>query len=167
MIIYDLSDGEDERLPPRINKPKKEKTMSNKKSMIDHVKGFVQERPFISLFAVCLLSVGANEYSQSNPLEPQPLTQYRVVYEHSKDRNEACSNQDGYFWYAEELDDGILFDTWESMRWCGTSEKQAKDIAEKTIKRRLETEKSKQRVYQAYMTKEDVVRFETANKAVK
>ena len=166
---------DDEALPrrknPHVMKKKKDDKMSKESTgLLSNIKGFVEKRPFVSMFIGAVVAVGVSKYLETDPLEPKALTKYRVVYEHSNDRDngrgETCGQKSGYFWYAEELNEGLIFDTWETMHWCDSTESGAMAIAESTIKKRLKTESSKLRTYQAFVSKEDVVRFEPTNKEI-
>lgn len=97
----------------------------------------------------------------SDPLRDRPLTEYRVVYEHSDKRGTTCGNSEGkgYYWWAEELDKGILWDSWKPMNWCGDTEESAIKSAKSVIEKRLITERSKSKTYMAYLSKQDVVIF--------
>lgn len=95
----------------------------------------------------------------SDPLRDRPLTEYRVVYEHSDKRGTTCARESGYFWWAEELDTGLLWDSWKPMNWCGDTEESAINSAKSVIEKRLITERSKSKTYMAYLSKQDVVVF--------
>jgi hypothetical protein len=130
--------------------------------MFKVINDFIKQHPIASSQIALVLGVVLHSaVLSSNPLEPKPLEQYRVVYEHTKERYTSCSGETGFFWFSEVLDEGIFFDTWKSSGYCADTEEQAKDQVEKIIKKRLETEASKKRVYQAWLTKEDVIKFTT------
>lgn len=97
----------------------------------------------------------------SDPLRDRPLTEYRVVYEHSDKYGTTCgaSQGTGYYWWAEELVEGIFWDHWKSMSWCGDTEESAIKSAKSVIEKRLITERSKSKTYMAYLSKQDVVIF--------
>ena len=65
------------------------------------------------------------------------------------------------------MEEGFLYDTWDVMDFCSTEEDKAKLRAKAIIRQRLLTEQSKSRTYQAYITKEDVVRFENEEEVIK
>lgn len=99
-----------------------------------------------------------------DPMKDVPLTEYRVVYEHSDNYGKTCGTERGYFWYAEELSEGIFFDRWKEMKRCAYTEKQAIKTAQEIIEKRLISEKSKRKSYMAYLSKQDVVVFKDVEK---
>jgi len=123
---------------------------------------------------------------QSDPLEAREYTKYRVVYSDGRGATNKymLSKEDGsiysstfgfcgesvnmskWFWYGEEFVPGVFGGKWVSMNLCGTTEEVARNGVEAALKRRLESEKSKTKVFQAYITKEDVVKFEIDEKKV-
>ncbi|ALP47501.1 hypothetical protein phiST2_0124 [Vibrio phage phi-ST2] len=150
MIIYENG------LPVNKSEPKQES-----KTMLEKVNEFVKAKPLVSLLIAVALGVVGTKVIQSDPLAEKPLLKYRVVYEYNKDYGRDCGELgNGYYWYTQELNEGIIFDHWEPSGWCDETESGARALAESAIKNRIETENSKKRVYQAWATKEDSVRFE-------
>ncbi|WBF79284.1 hypothetical protein IACHDJAJ_00045 [Aeromonas phage vB_AdhS_TS3] len=128
--------------------------------MFDKTMNVIKANPNKSLVAgllTNLLVIGWLMKTSSN--EDIPLTEYRVVYEHSDNYGSTCGTERGYFWYAEELSEGIFFDHWKEMKWCASTEEQAIKTAQEIIEKRLISEKSKRKSYMAYMSKQDVVIF--------
>ncbi|QIW90178.1 hypothetical protein OLCHANIL_00081 [Vibrio phage V05] len=131
------------------------------KTMLEKVNEFVKAKPLVSLALAVAIGVIGTKVIQSDPLAEKPLLKYRVVYEYNKDYGRDCGDLgDGYYWYTQELNEGIIFDNWKPSGWCSETESGARELAESAIKKRIETENSKARVYQAWATKEDSVRFE-------
>ncbi|AGN30303.1 hypothetical protein VPFG_00304 [Vibrio phage nt-1] len=128
--------------------------------MLEKLNEFVKSKPLVSIAIAVALGVVGTKVIQADPLAEKPLTKYRIIYEHTTEYGRTCADDKGYFWFAQELDEGLLFDSWEPMGWCGDTETAARNNAEAAIKKRIETANSKKRIYQAWATKEDSVRFE-------
>ncbi|CAM0077646.1 hypothetical protein VPHD485_0300 [Vibrio phage D485] len=129
--------------------------------MLTNLSTFIQDNPFKALGLALLIGVVGTKIVQENPLEEKPLLKYRVVYEHTAEYGRECGDTGpGYYWFAQELHEGFLSEKWEPMGWCADTERKAIANAEDVIKKRVETMNSKNKVYQAWATKEDSVRFE-------
>lgn len=134
--------------------------------VISDINTWISENPKKGMLAVAvavttLFKIGGWAV---DPMKDVPLTEYRVVYEHSDQYGRTCGPKQGYFWYAEELSKGIFFDHWKEMRWCAPTEQEAINIAQEIIEKRLISEKSKRRSYMAYLSKQDVVIFKDVEK---
>ncbi|AZV01851.1 hypothetical protein [Aeromonas phage Akh-2] len=128
--------------------------------MFDKAMSVIKDNPnkfIVAGLLANLLVIGWLMKTSSN--EDIPLTEYRVVYEHSDNYGSTCGTESGYFWYTEELSKGILFDSWKHMRTCSSTEEGAINSAKSIIEKRLISENSKKKSYMAYMSKQDVVIF--------
>lgn len=116
--------------------------------------------PIIFLFVLHYLYIVSD-----NPLEPEPLTEYRIVYLSHENSggdgwSEGCAGStEGYYWYGQVKEDGIFSDTWKFNGKCGDTEEDARKITEEDLKKQLESRKSMGNIYQAWITKEDTVTF--------
>lgn len=134
--------------------------------LITQINEWVSENPKKGMLIVAVAVTAAFKFSgwAVDPMKDVPLTEYRVVYEHSDKYGSTCGNERGYFWYAEELSKGIFFDHWKEMKWCASTEERAIKSAQEIIEKRLISEKSKRKSYMAYLSKQDVVIFKDVEK---
>ncbi len=128
--------------------------------MFTKLNSIIKEQPIIALVAAFVIGIGLTKIVQADPLAEKPIVKYRVVYEHTSKLDVNCGGENGSFWWTQELNEGVFFDEWEGSGYCSEHESQALSQAETLIKERIETSNSKSRVYQAWATKEDSVRFE-------
>lgn len=134
--------------------------------VISDINTWVSENPKKGMLIVAVAVTAAFKFSgwAVDPMKDVPLTEYRVVYEHSDNYGKTCGTGRGYYWYAEELSEGIFFDHWKEMGWCASTEEQAIKTAQEIIEKRLISEKSKRKSYMACLSKQDVVIFKDVEK---
>lgn len=129
--------------------------------MLTELNNLITKNPLKSIALALVIGVLGTKVIQDNPLEEKPIVQYRVVYANTADYGRNCGGENGFFWFTQELEEGIIFDDWKPSGWCSETEKGALSLAEAQIEKRIETAKSKAKIYQAWATKEDSVRFES------
>jgi hypothetical protein len=78
---------------------------------------------------------------------------------HSDECGATCGHESGYAWFIEELDDGLIFNSWIEMPRCGRTKQKAKESAEEMLTQRMMTEQSKTEIYQAFYSMENVIKF--------
>lgn len=96
-------------------------------------------------------------------LDPKPLAEYRLVYKnavHGYDgwHNGCGEERTGWFYYVEVKEEG-WFEDFEFTGKCAYNVASGKDVAEEILTKRLESINSENRIYQAFITKEDTVKF--------
>jgi hypothetical protein len=129
------------------------------------IKKFAENHPIITGMLAGLGLIVAHGLIKADPLAPAPLMNYQVIYDDADNINDdsrragfSCEGRKGYFWWAKVIKPGLIIDM-EKIVGCAETQELAKRSAERYLTQQLESRKSYDKMYEAFISKEDVVTF--------
>lgn len=135
---------------------------------MNKVSKFVSENPLKSVLAAVFVTALAQDLVERNPLAPEPLAQYRIVFGTGYEYRKCGDHSKASFsYYSQIKEDGLFFDSWKSSGWCDESYEKAKSKVEEILTNKLEARQREEEVYQAYIGKKDKVFFEPLEVVIK
>lgn len=131
---------------------------------MNRIKTFTENHPILVGMAAGVGLVIAHVLIQTDPLAPVPLMNYQVIYDDadniyddSRRDGFSCEGRKGYFWWAKVIKPGLI--DMEKIVGCADTQELAKRSAERYLTQQLESRKSYDKMYEAFISKEDVVTF--------